>query len=278
MTPVPAASDARVRRPRRAGTLIAWGIIALAVFVGLVALGVWQVERRAWKLDLIERVESRIHAAPLPSPSPADWSSVNRDDDEYRRITATGEYLHDAEALVQATTAIGAGFWVLTPLRQADGSLVFVNRGFVPTGNAQPQTRTANQPQGTVSVTGLLRLPEPGGGFLRSNDAEANAWYSRDIAAIAQARGLAPVAPFFIDAELPRHPGPGSTQAPDWPVGGLTVVSFNNHHTIYAITWFGLALMLALGAGFLARDERRLRRGGTATLAASGDRDDDRPD
>lgn len=277
MTSSPAATDAPARRPRRAGVLAAWAIVALAVFAYLVSLGIWQVERRAWKLDLIDRVESRIHAAPTPLPSPADWPRVNREDDEYRRVTVTGEYLHEQEALVQATTDLGAGFWVLTPLRQADGHVVFVNRGFVPPDRTRPETRQANQPTGQVTVTGLLRLPEPGGGFLRKNDPAADAWYSRDVDAIGQARGLSAVAPFFVDAELPRRPAPGDLREPAWPVGGLTVVSFNNHHTIYAITWFGLALMLALGAGFLARDEYRLRQRRTATLAATGDRHDDRP-
>ncbi|MBU4612493.1 SURF1 family protein [Achromobacter sp. GG226] len=277
MTSSPAATDAPARRPRRAGVLAAWAIVALAVFAYLISLGIWQVERRAWKLDLIDRVESRIHAAPAPLPSPADWPRVNRDDDEYRRVTAAGEYLHAEEALVQATTALGAGFWVLTPLRQADGSIVFVNRGFVPSDRTRPETRRANQPEGTVQVTGLLRIPEPGGGFLRKNDPVANAWYSRDVAAIGESRGLASVAPFFVDAEWPRPPAMGDVREPDYPVGGLTVVAFNNHHTIYAITWFGLAMMLALGAGLLARDEYRLRQRRKATLAATGDRHDDRP-
>lgn len=278
MTASPAATDAPVRRPRHAGVLAAWAIVALAVFVGLIALGVWQVERRAWKLDLIERVDSRVHAAPTDIPPAADWSRVNRDDDEYRRVTASGQYLHEQEALVQATTGLGAGFWVITPLRLPDDSVLLVNRGFVPPDRTRPDTRRANQPEGTVQVTGLLRMTEPDGGFLRHNDPAADAWYSRDVQAIGQARGLAPLAPFFVDVQTPRPPMPGELREPQWPVGGLTVISFNNHHTIYAITWFGLALMLALGAGLLARDEYRLRQRRAATLAATGDRHDDRTD
>ena len=43
------------------------GFIALLLLAGFVALGVWQVERRAWKLDLIRQVDARATAAPVAS-------------------------------------------------------------------------------------------------------------------------------------------------------------------------------------------------------------------
>ena len=99
-------------------------------------------------------------------------------------------------------------------------------------------------------MTGLLRITEPGGGFLRRNDPAAGRWYSRDVAAIAAARGLADVAPYFVDADA-------SSDVPGGPRGGLTIVSFTNHHLIYALTWFVLAIMAA-GAGlFMLLPERR---------------------
>ena len=85
-------------------------------------------------------------------------------------------------------------------------------------------------------MTGLLRLSEPGGGFLRSNDPRADRWYSRDVAAIAARRGLGTTVPYFIDADAADTVRSG-------PVGGLTVVRFPNNHLAYAITWFILALM-----------------------------------
>ncbi|RYE30194.1 MAG: SURF1 family protein, partial [Hyphomicrobiales bacterium] len=99
---------------------------------------------------------------------------------------------------------------------------------------------------GDIQVVGLLRLSEPGGGFLRSNDPMAGRWYSRDVAAIAAARGLGEVAPYFVDAGAAAEPGP-------LPQGGMTQVSFRNTHLIYALTWFCLALMSAGGAIFLIR-------------------------
>lgn len=357
-TPAPsAAGDPPERGPRSRFTLGVLAVLALAAFAGFLALGTWQVERRAWKLDLIERVNQRVAAAAVPAPAPAQWPNVNANDNAYQHVDATGTFQHDRETLVQAVTDLGSGFWVLTPLRRTDGTTVLINRGFVPSDKRDPATRGDNAPSGTTTVTGLLRVTEPGGGFLRKNDPVADKWYSRDVAAIAQARGLAQTAPYFIDADAaPKHAGAGfgrqlapagrnspfgrssddasatlpagspsssgapqsstgasssssgaspssvaassaavatspapvttpprapagaatpaagsaaagatlapaaAAQEPAWPVGGLTVISFPNSHLVYAITWYGLALMVALAAWYVARTERRLRR------------------
>ncbi|MFB0873697.1 MULTISPECIES: SURF1 family protein [unclassified Sphingobium] len=232
-----ARSGARRRAP---AFLIGLTSIALVLFVGFCALGVWQVQRLAWKRDLIARVDARIHAAPVPAPASATKM------DEYRRIAATGSFLHDKAALVQASTVRGPGYWVLTPLRRADGTILFINRGFV------PDRRTAyDRPQGQVRIIGLLRLTEPGGGFLRANDPRADRWYSRDIAAIAGSRSIA-AAHYFIDAQASASPG--------YPIGGLTVVRFPDNHLHYAITWFALAAMTIAGYIIVMRQTGKDRR------------------
>ncbi|WP_082109238.1 SURF1 family cytochrome oxidase biogenesis protein [Azospirillum thiophilum] len=250
--PAPPAGGAP-KGARPVWALALFGLLALAGIAGLTALGVWQLERRAWKLDLIDRVEARIHAAPVPAPGPEEWPAVSTSSDEYRRVTATGRFLHDREALVQAVSDLGGGFWVLTPLVTDRGFTVLVNRGFVPPEKRDPARRAAGQPQGDVTVTGLLRLTEPKGGFLRSNDPAAGRWYSRDVAAIAAANGLERAAPYFIDADSARNPG-------GFPVGGLTVVSFPNSHLGYALTWFALDLMLIAAVLFVVRSEMKRRR------------------
>ncbi|CAN5906933.1 SURF1 family protein [soil metagenome] len=213
---------------------------ALVAFLGFVALGTWQVERRAWKLALIERVEQRVRAPAAPVPSPDRWAQVTAASDEYRHVHVAGVFTADAPAFVQAVTELGPGFWVLAPLRLADGSVVMINRGFV----TQAQ-RGALAPAPTsrqVEIDGLLRISEPGGGFLRHNDAAADRWFSRDVAAIASARGLHLVAPYFIDADA--APSDASEVA---PIGGLTVITFHNNHLVYAITWYTLAAMVVAG-------------------------------
>lgn len=242
-------------RRRSTTARVALAVCAVLAFAGFVALGTWQVERRAWKLDLIARVDQRVHAPAATAPGRTEWPTVNAANDEYRHVRLAGTFLHDKETLVQASTRLGAGFWVLTPLRNsADGTVVLVNRGFVPPEAQKREARAAAEPQGETTVAGLLRLTEPKGGFLRKNDPAGDRWFSRDVQAIAAARDLADVAPYFVDAEA----APASANAndtPSWPAGGLTVISFPNSHLVYALTWYGLALMVLIAAWFVRRSE-----------------------
>jgi surfeit locus 1 family protein len=237
------------RRPSRRA-LIAGDAVALLLVAALAALGTWQIHRRSWKLDLIARVEARVHAAPVPLPPRAQWPDMNAAADEYRRVSVSGAFLGDRATLVQAVTDLGAGFWVMTPLRLADGSIVVVNRGFVPPDRRDAASWRAETD--STTVTGLVRMSEPGGGFLRANDPASDRWYSRDVEAIAARRGLADVAPFFIDAE--KTPGQAG-----YPVTGLTIIAFSNNHLVYALTWYGLALMVLSFAIYGTIDSIRRR-------------------
>ena len=218
------------------------GAAALVVFMALVALGTWQVHRLSWKLDLIARVDRRVAAAPMPPPPPTAWPAVTAAEDEYRHVRVQGRFLDDRETLVQAVTDFGGGFWVLVPFRTDAGFTLLVNRGFVPADLRDPASRR-----------------------LRSNDAATDRWYSRDVAAIAAARDLGPVAPYFLDADATPNRGGN-------PIGGLTVIAFPNNHLVYAITWYGLAALLAGAVAWAVRDEWRARTtdGGAPRPEAEG--------
>ena len=250
-------------------------LLALAAFVGFFSLGTWQVERRTWKLALIERVTQRVNGAPSAPPGPDRWSQIDAANDEYRRVRVSGVFLNDRETLVQASTDYGSGFWVMTPLQLSDGVVVLVNRGFVaPDKRARSSRNDGSSDSRTpADVVGLLRLTQPGGSFLRHNDPAAERWYSRDVQAIAQSRGLTGVAPYFVDAQADAQSGarnaaggggnageiiPGTIPS-RWPVAGLTVIDFHNNHLVYAITWYALALMIALAVGYVLREDRRSR-------------------
>jgi surfeit locus 1 family protein len=239
--------------PRRHLTLVWAGVGAALLFLSFIALGGWQVQRLAWKTELIAQVEARVHAPPVEAPGPASWSAMSRQDDQYRRVMIRGVFQHEHEVLVQAVTDYGSGFWVMTPLATDKGFTVLVNRGFVPPERRSPADRSSGQLGGLQTVTGLLRITEPGGGFLRANDPAGDRWYSRDVAAIATARGLSNLAPYFIDADATPNPD-------GWPKGGLTVVRFPNSHLVYALTWFGMALLTLVGYGIVVREVRRRRR------------------
>lgn len=265
-----AAARAAEAAPRRRSAGLRLFLLAMGSLLcaGFFALGTWQVQRLQWKRALIERVEQRVHAAAVEAPAAAAWPRVSAESDEYRHVRLSGVYLTGLTARVQAATALGGGYWLLTPLCRDDGSIVLVNQGFVPSGTAGTAGK-ASAPQAgadacaqaraqgeAVSVTGLLRISEPKGGFLRQNDAGADRWYSRDVGAIAASRKLAPVAPYFVDADASQ------AAKGDAPVGGLTVISFQNNHMVYAFTWYALALMVAAACYWVVRGERAARKPG----------------
>jgi surfeit locus 1 family protein len=236
------------RRRRSALELTALVAIAAVLAASFAGLGVWQLQRRVWKLALIAAVDARIHAPAVAAPGPADWGAITKAHDAYRHVRVSGVFLNGEETHVQAVTALGGGFWVMTPLRTDRGFSVLINRGFVPPEREDPATRRSAQIPGETSVSGLLRMSEPRGGFLRRNDPAHDRWYSRDTSAIAAARGLRDAAPYFIDAQ---------ESIPGGPVGGLTVVRFPNSHLVYALTWFTLAVMAVGGAVVAVVGDRR---------------------
>lgn len=240
----------RPGRGKRRALLVLFGLGALL----FAALALWQFERLAWKRELIARVEARIHAEPIPAPGAPAWAGLDASAAEYTRLRARGRFLHTHETLVEALTERGPGWWVLTPLDTGEG-VILVNRGFVPPRHRDPASRPAGQVPGEVVVVGLLRASEPRGRFLRPNDPPRDRWFSRDVAAIARARGVTPVAPYFIDAEAS---GPGAL-----PIGGLTVVRFRNTHLVYALTWLALAGLCVAGVFVLRRGEGQAGSGGS---------------
>jgi surfeit locus 1 family protein len=224
------------------------------------------LQRLAWKEALIARVAMRMQMSLAPpAPAESEWPKVNAEADEYRRVKVTGTFRHDHEALCYALLSdakgkfSGPGYWVLTPLELAGGTTVIVNRGFVPLERADAATRREGQPAGTATVTGLLRLPEERSWYTPADDPAHGVFQERDPVAIAKAYGLTRTAPFFIDADSTPNPG-------GLPQGGETRLTFPNRHLEYAVTWFGLALTLAIV--FIAFAHKQL----TAHASGSGRR------
>ncbi|MEH3110373.1 MAG: SURF1 family protein [Agrobacterium cavarae] len=224
-------------------------IMMTVILTGLLlALGTWQVKRLSWKLDLIQQVEERAHAAPVDAPEPSQWASLtNPADYEYRRVRLAGIFRHQDEVQVYTVSDLGPGYWVLTPLQRDDGSLVIVNRGFVPSDKRDPSTRLEGELPTRAEIVGLMRAPETGGLFLRTNDPQNNRWYSRNIAQIADAKSLGTVAPFYVDADATPNPG-------GLPIGGKTMLVFPNNHLSYAITWYVLAAMTVAAGWYVTRN------------------------
>ena len=229
-------------RPGRRG-MVAPSLFACAGLIVLIALGAWQLERRAWKHDLIDTIARRLAAAPLALPTPERWGSLDAAQDEFRRVTAAVEFVHAQEALVYTSGSAlrsdvsGPGYWVFKPARIGDDKLVIVNRGFVPEKDRDPATRAAGAVTGLIDIDGVMRWPEAGNWFTPAGDVTRNIFFARDHLAMAAAKGWQNVAPFYLDQEAPPPPG-------GLPRPGKLNVNLPDNHLQYAITWFGLALVL----------------------------------
>lgn len=218
---------------------------ALAL-AALIALGAWQMQRLAWKRELIANVESRLGSAPEPFHD-VDARAAGGESVEYQPVEAAGVFDHAQERRVYGLFEGAPGVYVFAPLVTESG-VVWVNRGFAPDAFADPRTRASEAPRGAVVVRGLYRRPERPRGFekmVRPTDVpSAGLFYTRDPALFGQIGA----AEGYIDIAADASAGP-------WPRGGVTRVEFSNRHLEYALTWFGLAG--ALVGVFIAASVRR---------------------
>lgn len=241
---------------RRRGLLLPT-LLTLAAFAVLVTLGTWQLQRKAWKAALIDTLGQRLTAAPAELPPPAQWPSLRQDRDEFTRVKFRAEYLPGKEALVWATGSAlrddvkGPGIFVFTPARVAADEVVAVNRGYVADQKPTGATARPAPAPGRVEITGILRWPEPKGWELTvPYDKGAELWFVRDHLAMAQERGWGAVAPFYIEREA-------QTPADGLPPPGPLKPNLPNNHLQYAVTWYGLALVLLVVFGFWVRSRWR---------------------
>jgi len=228
-----------------------WALLALLAFAAITttALGIWQIQRLGWKKALIARVETRVHAEPVPLPEDT-WMALERDRHEYLRVRLSGTFQHDLEIPVYASTIRGPGYWVMTPLTTERGT-IWINRGFVDSAHRDPATRPHDQSDQPVEITGLIRMPEHVNLFLRANVPSENRWYTRNPDEFSTAQDIPPpIAPWFLDQD-------NTIIDTQWPIPGMTVIQFRNQHLSYALTWFALA-GLSIGAlVFVTRHQRQ---------------------
>jgi len=253
-------------RTRKRRSWLGLLIPALLAFAALVALGTWQLERKAWKEGLIAAMTERLAAPPTVLPAPRTWAALDPANEEYRRVKFTATFDHGEESLVYTGASAfrpdvsGPGYWIFTPSQLADGSFVIVNRGFVPEARKDAASRAQGQVAGPVEVVGAMRWPDRRHWFSPADDPAHNLFFRRDPLAIADAKGVRPVAPFYVEQESPVPPG-------GLPQPGKIVVNLPNHHLQYVLTWYGLALALlgvfvawAFNSGREARREQSARR------------------
>jgi len=211
--------------------------IAAAGVLLLLALGTWQLVRLVDKRATNALRAERLATAPAPLPArlddPAAW--------EFRRVTARGRFDHAHELFLPCRSQRGNdGTCVVTPLRRAEGAPVLVNRGWVPPSRKDAARRAAGQVEGEVAVEGVLRVGAQRTWAMPDNDPARNVWFWWELPAMARAAGLDAAAPFYVEAAI----DPASPEGT--PLGGQTRYQLPDNHLGYALTWYALAIALAV--------------------------------
>lgn len=229
------------------------GYLALVIVfaVACAGLSAWQLARRDEARAEITRVEQNWDSAPraitevLPSLDSFDAG------DKWVRVTLTGEYLVDQELLVRGRPLDGnPGFEQLVPFRLGDGSVFIVDRGWLPTGNAQDLPDVdPGAPTGPATVVVRLKAGEPTIAGRSAPEGQVATINLPQIAAVVDGP-LYSGAYGLLDTENP---------AADRPVAVSKPVADEGPHLSYAFQWVAFGIMAFIGLGWAVRQEYRIR-------------------
>ena len=212
-----------------------FGLLGCAI---LVSLGVWQLQRLAWKEGVLAEIAARMTAAPVAVPAMPDPKA-----DEYTAVTATGDFTGQALDVLVSRVEIGPGYRVIGVF-ETGGRRVLVDRGFLP----ESARGVGHWRRAGVEVTGNLHWPDEIDSYTPAPDIKTGVWFARDVPAIARALGTEPVL-------IVARSDTGDEIEPI-PVGGAGIP---NNHLGYAIQWFGMALVwLGMTGLYLWRIRRKV--------------------
>lgn len=218
-------------------------IFGLAGCAILVSLGLWQVERLAWKEGVLAEIDARIGAEPVALPETAD-----PEEDRFLPVEMTGEFTEGTLRVLVSQKRVGAGYRLISPFR-TDDRIVLLDRGFIRVEQPVPDV-----PAGTVTVIGNIHWPDDRNSSTPENDEAGNTWFARDIVQMSVALGTEPLLVIARDMSQPEQ---GVTPLP------VDSSFIPNDHLEYAVTWFGLAVVWAAMTLYLLWRLRKSAKGTT---------------
>ena len=229
----------------RSPRLLLPAVLTLVMLAVLLSLGSWQVQRLQWKLERIETISLRQDAAPIRLTSKAEIAALQEPSHHYQAALLRGHfgpqqvfwYTQISRAPAGLPPQARRGYHVLSPFYLSDGAVIMVDRGFVP----ERQKDTLAAPDGeTQEIAVVLRWPDQRGTFDALDQPADNLFYVRDPQAIGP----------HWQVSLPPVIGElAATPEGQWPYGGQTRMVLSNNHLQYAVTWYGLAVVLVFISG-----------------------------
>lgn len=221
---------------RRAAFLVIIGLGGAAI---LMSLGIWQVQRLAWKQSVIADIEARVDADPVALPAELD-----RMRDAYLPVTVRGAWQDKFLRVLVSQKVEGAGYRIISAF-DTDGGPILLDYGVIPTDAVLPSA-PGNGASLLMTITGNLQWPQETDSFTPEPDLENNIWFARDVAAMAEVLGTREI--LVVLSEPAKGVLSMATPLP------VDTARIPNDHLQYAITWFSLAaIWLAMSVYFVRR-------------------------
>lgn len=215
-------------------TFLAW-ILFLGAFATTMGLGTWQVQRLAWKTDLIAEIDAAKTNAPLTArdlpTTHAEWKEKN-----FWPVKLTGTWNNEIEYhLAPRYFKSKLGYHIVQPLVLADNRTILVNRGWIPADYKEIETRPRSIGVGRATVTGMIRYGSERNPFTPDNQKEKNVWFGRDVQEMADFYGVKNILPAMVDAV-------GEQDEAVLPIPSDGAIRLRNDHATYVFTWYAIAL------------------------------------
>ena len=201
------------------------------MLVILISLGTWQLQRLHWKEGILAQIAAAEAGPAVP---------LSQHPDPYTKVSVRGRFSFNQAAEFGADvrdTRDGSvmGFYQIVPLVRVGAPTIMVDRGWVPQNREAP----LNNPTGEVTVTGYVRPGDKSHWFSAPDDPAVRAFYTLNPNAIGAAVGVPDPVPYVVVSL-------GLSVTGSYPIPAETLPRPPNNHLSYAITWYGLALVLAV--------------------------------
>lgn len=237
-------------------------IFAVAVALGCVRLGFWQLSRLGERRARNAAIAARLDAPPESlATALADSASA-----EFRQVQLRGVFDYDHEIVYTSRTRRGSpGVQVITPMRMADGSAILVNRGWVYSPNGISVELAKWREGDSATVKGYLQSfvpPSSSGAVSTPSSPRAVRHLVHD--------SLVTLVPYRIASfVVMRRDGADDTGEVTHPFRPDLPALDEGPHKSYAIQWFSFALIGLIGTGAVLA---RSRTGVVPASAPDGSR------
>ncbi len=223
-------------------------IFTVCVSLACIALGIWQLQRHAWKAGQIAAATAAAGAPAISLPEGARPAIS-----AFTRLRLEGRFLTGRDVVIRGFAVQGiSGSRLYAPFELTDGRVLIVQRGWTSRGGESLNGVTDQQIQ---QIEGVWRTVDPrpsdSGLFQFANEPTQDLWTYVNPAEMAEAWGL----PMLILGGYAELRGPASAAA------NLLIEDFEpdlfNRHLEYVATWWALAAALIGIFGLIWWDQRR---------------------